>query len=97
MPVQLYDHEAQRITEVVRQVQTKYYGKSNTLENLYALESEIKGRLQDLGFHSIVDITPCFEGEPIEVRVEGRINKNHDFDHELKRHEIRKSRERGGQ
>lgn len=96
MPVQLYDYEAHRIQEVVQQVQSKYYGKSNTLENLYALEKEMVGRLQDLGFTAFVDITPCFEGEPIEVRVEARIDKNHDFDHELKRHEIRKSRDTGG-
>lgn len=96
MALPLYDHEAQQIQDTVRKVQSKYYGRSNTLENLYSLEREIVGKLQDLGFNSIVDITPCFDGQPIEVRVESRIDKNHDFDHDLKRYEVKKSREAGG-
>lgn len=95
MAVPLYDYEAQRIQEIVRQVQSKYFGKSNTLENLYALEREIVGRLEDFGFKAFVDITPSFEEKPIEVRVEERIERK-DFDVEFKGHEVRKSREKGG-
>jgi hypothetical protein len=96
MPIPLYDHEQGRITAAVRSVQQRYWGKSNTLENLYNLESEIRQRLEQIGFESIVDVTPCFEEKPIEVRVTKRIDQKHDFDHELKKHEVIESRKKGG-
>jgi hypothetical protein len=92
---ELYDEEAYKITEEVRKVQTKWYGKQATGENLMLLANEIKGRLNDLGFLTEVDVTPALVSEPIEVRVIGR-TEAHTFDWEKKSHEVRKSRKEGG-
>ena len=99
MAIPIYDYEGQQIENTVRQVHVKYFGKSNTIENMTALEKEIIGRLKDIGFNAIVDVTPCLEDppKPIDVRVESRVDKKHDFDHNLKRWEIQKAKERGEQ
>jgi hypothetical protein len=59
------------------------------------LSNEIKSRMEELGFNVIVDPTPTLEGLPVDVRIESRINPT-PFDHEKKRHEIKKSRKAGG-
>lgn len=96
MPIPLYDEEQGRITATVRTVQQRYSGKRNTLENLYALETEIRERLQMIGFEAIVDVTPSFEQKPIEVVVTARIDKKHEFDFDKKKFEVIKSRKEGG-
>lgn len=98
MPLPVYDFESQHMIQIIKQVQSKYFGKANTTQNLENLEKEIVGKLADFGFRAIVDVTPCFEDppRPIDVRVEERIDRSHDFDFELKKHEVRKSKKDGG-
>jgi len=91
----IYDHEAETIRKEVEYVQEKYMGKSFTAENLEKLHRELEGRMNDLGFTAVVDVTPLYEFQPVQVSITGRTDK-HEFDHDLKRKEILKSREEGG-
>lgn len=95
MGVPLYDYESYRIQEIIVEVQRKFFGKTASAENLNALSKEIKGRLEDFGFVAVVDVTPCLIDEPIEVRVESRVEFK-PFDYEYKATEVRKSRLEGG-
>ncbi len=91
--INLYDHEVKSIYEEIQYVQKKWWGKSNTSENMDRLQRELIGRLEDLGFTAIVDVSPTLEGHPVDVRIEGRTD-THEFDHELKAHEVQKQIER---
>jgi hypothetical protein len=93
--LELYDSEVKEVYRTIRQIQTKWSGKPNTAENMSLISNEIKGRMEDLGFRVIVDPTPTIEGLPVDVRIESRIHP-HNFDHEKKRHEVKKSRKQGG-
>lgn len=91
--VNLYDFEIKSIYEEIQYVQRKWWGKPNTSANLDMLHRELVGRLEDLGFIAHVDVTPTLEGEPVDVRIEGRVNVE-EFDYEKKGYEVQKAREK---
>jgi len=93
--MEIYDHEAVAIKQEISHVQEKYIGKSFTAENLDRMHRELVGRMEDLGFTAVVDVTPLYEFEPVQVSITGRVERK-EFDHEFKRSEIKKSKERGG-
>ena len=46
--------------------------------------------MEDLGFRTTVDVTPCVAGQPIILSIEGRTHKTDIIDHERKQYEVRK-------
>jgi hypothetical protein len=91
---QLLDSEAEAIRKEVEYVQEKFMGKEFTSHNLELLQKELIGRIEDLGFEAIVDVTPLFEFQPVMVSIGGRLEGH--FDHEKKAHEVKTSRKKGG-
>ena len=92
---QLLDSEAEAIRKEVEYVQEKFMGREFTSHNLELLQSELIGRIEDLGFEAIVDVTPLFEFQPVMVSIAGR-KDNKPFDHEKKAHEVKENRRKGG-
>ncbi len=86
--IDLYDAEVEKIYEAVQTVQMKYEGKAADGSNLLNLQQELVGRLADLGFGAIVDVTPTLEGQPVVVSINERLNDS--FDPERKRYEVKK-------
>lgn len=91
--IDLYEDEAKTIYESVHKVQTRYFGKDASGENLLNLQNELIKRLEDLGFAATVDVTPALEGLPISVRIDERLDTN-PFDMEQKRWEVKRRIER---
>jgi hypothetical protein len=92
--IDLYEEEAERIYNVVQGVQQKYLGQEANGDNLLRLQQELVGRLADLGFGAIVDVTPTLEGYPVTVAIEERLD-NEPFDAEKKRWQVKKRIEKG--
>jgi hypothetical protein len=92
--VDLYEEEAIKIVDTIQAVQQKYQGKENNGDNLLRLQQELVGRLADLGFGAVVDVTPTLEDKPVTVSIEERLD-NQPFDAERKRYEVKQRVEKG--
>ncbi len=90
--IDLYDQEVEKIYSTVQTVQNKYWGKEANGSNLLELQQELIGRLADLGFGAIVDVTPILEGQPANVSINKRLNG--EFDPERKRWEVKERAEK---
>lgn len=87
--VDLYEKEKDLVVETVQKIQSKYWGKTASGENLLRLQNEIVGRLEDIGFQVTVDVTPVLEGDPVTVRIDRRLDDK-PFDSERKRWEVKR-------
>lgn len=96
----LTDHEIQQTFKIVELIRLKYAGKANTPENLEQLRDEVLTRLaEDVNILASFDPAPCFYGEPPILEILGKVQTDSlykdGFDHEKKRFEVIKSKERG--
>lgn len=90
--IDLYDNEVEVIYDTVMKVQDKYASRTADGSNLLELQNELVGRLADLGFGCIVDVTPIMGGEPVTVSITERLDGK-PFDPERKRWEVKKRAE----
>lgn len=91
-PIDLYDHEVDRIQKVWDQVRDRH---QKGFRNYDAVEREIVGRFADEGFvvhvnwykYSLDGIPQDGAAMP-EVSVVGRCDPKHEFDHDQQVHEV---------
>jgi hypothetical protein len=95
---ELLDSEIQQAVKVVGALQMKYARMANSVTNLEKLRDEALTRLSEIGILATFDPAPCFYGEPPIVEFVGKVNTDaihkDGFDHEKKRYEVLKSKER---
>jgi len=101
----LYDHEIAAIGPIWNELMQEFSRKANTRQNLEELAKRATERFQKVGLVVEVNTSPCFIVDPVtmqtgspEIVVLGRIPGLDDaegFDHEYKRHEVLRSKERG--
>jgi hypothetical protein len=76
----------------------KYANKPNTADNLERLRDEVLTRLSEINILATLDPAPCFYGEPPIVEIIGKVATDPihkvGMDHEKKRYEVLKSKER---
>jgi hypothetical protein len=91
--IDLYENEVELIYETIQKVQMKYQGREANGANLLELQHEVVGRLADLGFGAIVDVTPIVVNQPVVVSITERLD-DEPFDAERKRWEVKRRVER---
>lgn len=95
---ELLDSEIQQAVKIVASLQQSYAHKANSVENLDKLRDEVLTRLSEINILASFDPTPCFYGEPPVVEFVGKVSTDsihkHGFDHEQKRYEVLKAKER---
>lgn len=92
----LYDAEIVAAAKVVGQLTRKYgrrtWSSTASFNRLSEeLETEATARLAEVGLLVEVKTLPMLVGQPPVIEITGRID-NSAFDHELKRHEVLKSK-----
>jgi hypothetical protein len=93
--VELTDSEAKRVIQAVEKVQVKHMdGSDITGEKLGRLANELEGRINDLGFGCIVDVTPLWGGKPVVVSITERHDGRDSIGVEQKMFEVRKRAEK---
>jgi hypothetical protein len=96
---ELTDSESTAAFQLVMELQAKYAYKANTVDNLEQLRDEALTRLMEMNILAELDVAPCFHGEPPVLELKGKIAGDsihqHGFDHEKKKWEIDKAREKG--
>ena len=105
----LYDHEIAKIGPIWQRLMTEFSRKPSTRKNLDELSRRAADEFLKIGLVAQVDITPCIvvnpatmeTGSPV-IDIVGRVPGTHYaedgavlFDHERKRDEVLRSRERG--
>jgi hypothetical protein len=91
--VNLYQKEVEDITSTVEAVQSRFWGKEASGENLARLHKELVGRLQDLGFVAEVDVGPVLSGQPAVVLIADRVDQEV-WDVEKRQYELKKIQEK---
>jgi len=91
--INLQESEKKEIVKTIHHVSQKWWGKSNSAENLADIHKEIVGRLEDLGFEALCDPTPTLENKPIEVVIKSRLDRAI-FDYERKAYDLKRLRDR---
>jgi vacuolar-type H+-ATPase subunit I/STV1 len=96
---ELLDSEIQQAVKIIASLQQSYAHKANTVENLDKLRDEVLTRLSEVSILASFDPTPCFYGEPPVVEFIGKVSTDaihkDGFDHERKRDEILKAKDKG--
>lgn len=101
----LYDYEIETIGIAWRDLMQKWSHRPNTKNNLQELAKDANDTFLKLGFvvnvrweNNLVINPNTMEPYPIEIEVLGRVPGTEDsdgYDHERKRHEVLRSKERG--
>jgi hypothetical protein len=95
---ELTDTEAIAAVKIISQIQVKYQYKTATKENLEALRDEALTRLSEINILAELDPAPILNGEPPTIEIKGKMAiddiHQYGFDHEKKKWEIDKARER---
>lgn len=94
----LQDHETAAAVKIIREVQLKYMGRTNSESNLNELRDEILTRLANIDILASFDPVPCLQGLPPEVEIIGKVPNDpihkYGFDHELKQYEVQEAQKR---
>lgn len=102
----LYDHEIARVGEIWKDLMSRFSRLANTRANLQQLAAVANDEFIKAGFvvnvrweNNLVIDPKTMQPYPIEIEILGRTpNADEDtigFDHERKRHEVLRSKERG--
>lgn len=96
---ELLDSEIQQAVVIIKGLQTKYSRMANSVANLEKLRDEALTRMAEIGVLASFDPTPCFYGDPPVLEFIGKVAGDaihtEGLDHEQKKHEVVKSKERG--
>lgn len=102
--VNVYDEEYKQIEKLGVNIQSRWREVGRTIDIANSKETAkkcnefakwVEGEFEKLGFIALVDTTPIYADRPPTISLVSRM-EDHEFDHEKKKREVEKSRERGG-